>query len=75
MAERPSPPGDRGERVEQLCIGTEAGILQSVRSRFMNGQNMFSMEHLDDLAYMLDLNITLDEATKAPKGSTRGQYQ
>jgi hypothetical protein len=61
--------------LSRYCIGTEAGILQSVMNRFMNGQDMLAMARLGDLADLINLNITVDVATKARKGSTRGQYQ
>jgi transcriptional regulator with XRE-family HTH domain len=56
-------------------ICKEVGILQSVMSRFMSGQGMLSMERLDDLADLLDLNITVGKATKVKKGPIRGQHQ
>jgi transcriptional regulator with XRE-family HTH domain len=56
-------------------ICQEAGILQSVMSRFMNRRGMLSMERLDALADLLALNITVGNATTAKKGPTRGQHQ
>jgi transcriptional regulator with XRE-family HTH domain len=56
-------------------ICKEVGILQSVMSRFMNGEGMLSMERLDDVADLLHLNITVGKTTKAKKGPTRGQHQ
>jgi transcriptional regulator with XRE-family HTH domain len=44
-------------------ICKETGILQSVMSRFMNGQGMLSMERLDALADLLDLNIVVGTVT------------
>lgn len=55
----------------RICKDT--GILQSVMSRFMNGQGMLSMEGLDALADLLDLNINMGK--RATKGMNRGQRQ
>ena len=40
-------------------ISKELGIAESTLSRFMSGQTGLSMEYLDALADLLDLNITV----------------
>jgi hypothetical protein len=42
-------------------ICKETGILQSVMSRFMSGQGGLSLERLDVLADLINLNITTDK--------------
>jgi len=39
-------------------ISKELGIAESTMSRFMSGQGGLSMEYIDALAELLDLNIT-----------------
>jgi hypothetical protein len=49
-------------------ICKDAGILQSVMSRFMSGQGGLSTERLDALADLLDLNITVGKTKRAKGG-------
>lgn len=44
------------------------GLAEATMSRFMNGQGGLSMAHLDALADLLDLNITLG-GKSAKKGT------
>jgi hypothetical protein len=46
-----------GSGLSRYRICKDTGILQSVMSRFMSGQGGLSMERLDALADLLDLNI------------------
>jgi transcriptional regulator with XRE-family HTH domain len=39
-------------------ISKELGLAESTMSRFMSGQGGLSMEYIDALAELLDLNIT-----------------
>ena len=57
-----------GSGLSRYRICKEVGILQSVMSRFMNGQGMLSMERLDLLADLLDLNITTGKRPTTRKG-------
>jgi transcriptional regulator with XRE-family HTH domain len=59
----------------RYAICKAVGLAEATMSRFMNGKGGLSMDSLDALADLLDLNITVGEVSKAKKGSTRGKYQ
>jgi transcriptional regulator with XRE-family HTH domain len=56
-------------------ISKELGVAESTMSRFMSGQGGLSLDTLDALADLLDLNVTMGKPTTGQKGPTRGQRQ
>jgi cyanate lyase len=56
-------------------ISKQIGVAESTMSRFMSEQGGLSMDNVDTLADLLDLNITVCKSTKPKKGSTRGEHQ
>jgi hypothetical protein len=59
----------------RYAICKAVGLAEATMSRFMNGRGGLSMASLDALADLLDLNIAAGKATRAKKGTTRGQHQ
>jgi transcriptional regulator with XRE-family HTH domain len=55
--------------LSRYAICKELGLSQATMSRFMNGKGLLSMEYLDALADLLDLNITLGRKPGPKKGS------
>jgi transcriptional regulator with XRE-family HTH domain len=55
--------------LSRYAICKELGLSQATMSRFMNGKGLLSMEYLDALADLLDLNITLGRKPGPTKGS------
>lgn len=73
MAKRRKKLSDQIRRSIETCgltryrISKETGIDQSNLSRFIHGEVGLSMDSLDRLADLLDLNITTDKR-RQPKG-------
>jgi transcriptional regulator with XRE-family HTH domain len=59
----------------RYAICKALGLAQATMSRFMNGQGGLSMDCLDALADLLDLNITTGDTETTEKGPTRGKHQ
>jgi transcriptional regulator with XRE-family HTH domain len=53
-------------------IWQETGIDQSTLSKFVTGKAALSMEALDKLADLLDLNVTAGKKPAASKGKRKG---
>ncbi len=54
--------------LSQYRISKELGVAESTISRFMSGKGGLSMEFLDVLADLLDLNITAARKRRLSKG-------
>ena len=60
--------------LSRYAICKSLGLAQATMSRFMSGKGGLSMGHLDALADLLDLNITMGRATKEKRGSSSGEH-
>jgi transcriptional regulator with XRE-family HTH domain len=58
----------------RYAICKALGLAQATMSRFMSGKGGLSMQHLDALADLLDLNITAGGKGTA-KGANSGKHQ
>jgi transcriptional regulator with XRE-family HTH domain len=54
--------------LSRYAICKALGLAQATMSRFMNRQGGLSMDYLDALADLLDLNVTTGESRRAKRG-------
>jgi transcriptional regulator with XRE-family HTH domain len=61
--------------LSRYAICKALGLAQATMSRFMSGQGGLSMDYLDALADLLDLNVTTGDTKPAEKGRNSGKHQ
>ena len=61
--------------LSRYAICKALGLAQATMSRFMAGKGGLSMESLDALADLLDLNITVGKPRSAQQGERHGERQ
>lgn len=61
--------------MSRYAICKTLGLSQATMSRFMSGKGGLSMDYLDALADLLDLNITAVEPKTPKKGPHSGKHQ
>jgi transcriptional regulator with XRE-family HTH domain len=60
--------------MSRYAICKALGLAQATMSRFMSGQGGLSMESLDELADLLDLNISTGGTGRTKKGPSGGEH-
>jgi hypothetical protein len=60
--------------LSRYMICKTLGLAQATMSRFMSGKGGLSMDYLDALADLLDLNVTVGGTRRAKKGKINGKH-